>query len=74
MPWLAVNEKKLPQFLKGEKIEVARVELYQVALVSSGNITKFLTISVHFMLFLYKIWNFCFSVLFFFQTKTRLFH
>lgn len=29
MPWLAVNEKKLPQFLKGEKIEVARVELYQ---------------------------------------------
>lgn len=30
MPWLAVNEKNLPQFTKGEKIEVVRVELYEV--------------------------------------------
>ncbi|GMN59693.1 hypothetical protein TIFTF001_028789 [Ficus carica] len=29
MPWLAVNEKNLPQFTKGEKIEVVRVELYE---------------------------------------------
>lgn len=30
MPWSAVDEKKLPSFLKGEKIEVLRVELYEV--------------------------------------------
>ena len=30
MPWLGINEKNLPQFKKGEKIEVARVELYEV--------------------------------------------
>lgn len=30
MPWLAINEKNLPQFTKGEKIEVSRVELYEV--------------------------------------------
>lgn len=30
MPWLAVNEKNLPQFKKGEKIEVSKVELYEV--------------------------------------------
>ncbi|KAL6185655.1 hypothetical protein ACLB2K_041785 [Fragaria x ananassa] len=29
MPWLAVNEKNLPQFTKGEKIEVARVDLHE---------------------------------------------
>ncbi|EXB54788.1 DNA topoisomerase 3-beta-1 [Morus notabilis] len=29
MPWLAINEKNLPQFRKGEKIEVMRVELYE---------------------------------------------
>ncbi|TYI61141.1 hypothetical protein E1A91_D10G152000v1 [Gossypium mustelinum] len=29
MPWLAINEKNLPQFTKGEKIEVSRVELYE---------------------------------------------
>ncbi|WJZ87911.1 hypothetical protein VitviT2T_007256 [Vitis vinifera] len=29
MPWLAVNEKNLPQFKKGEKIEVSKVELYE---------------------------------------------
>ncbi|KAL5542809.1 hypothetical protein UlMin_010519 [Ulmus minor] len=29
MPWLAVNDKKLPQFTKGEKIEIVRVELYE---------------------------------------------
>ncbi|KAJ0035522.1 hypothetical protein Pint_25587 [Pistacia integerrima] len=27
MPWLAINEKNLPEFSKGEKIEVSRVEL-----------------------------------------------
>lgn len=35
MPWSAVDEKKLPSFLKGEKIEVSRVELYEVAFFSS---------------------------------------
>ncbi|GAV58963.1 Topoisom_bac domain-containing protein, partial [Cephalotus follicularis] len=29
MPWSAVNEKNLPQFTKGEKIEVSKVELYE---------------------------------------------
>lgn len=30
MPWLAINEKNIPQFTKGEKIEVSKVELDQV--------------------------------------------
>lgn len=30
MPWLAVNEKNLPHFTKGEKIEVSKVELHEV--------------------------------------------
>ncbi|XP_040369101.1 DNA topoisomerase 3-beta isoform X2 [Rosa chinensis] len=30
MPWLAVNEKNLPQFTEGEKIEIARVDLHEV--------------------------------------------
>lgn len=42
MPWLAVNEKNLPQFTKGEKIEVARVDLHEV----NG-------LSLHFPLVLY---------------------
>ncbi|KAL6970893.1 hypothetical protein U1Q18_030573 [Sarracenia purpurea var. burkii] len=29
MPWLAVSEKNLPQFTKGEKIEISKVELYE---------------------------------------------
>ncbi|KAK9288869.1 hypothetical protein L1049_017335 [Liquidambar formosana] len=29
MPWLSVNEKNLPQFTKGEKIEVLKVELHE---------------------------------------------
>ncbi|XP_052188830.1 DNA topoisomerase 3-beta isoform X2 [Diospyros lotus] len=29
MPWLAVNEKNLPQFAEGEKIEISKVELYE---------------------------------------------
>ncbi|XP_062164854.1 DNA topoisomerase 3-beta isoform X2 [Alnus glutinosa] len=29
MPWLGVNERKLPRFMKGEKIEVSKVELYE---------------------------------------------
>lgn len=33
MPWLAVNEKNLPQFAKGEKIEVSKVELHEVMLI-----------------------------------------
>lgn len=32
MPWLAVQEKSLPQFLKGDKIKLSRVELYEVHL------------------------------------------
>lgn len=30
MPWLAVNEKNIPKFTKGEKIEVSKVELNEV--------------------------------------------
>ena len=30
MPWLGISEKNLPQFTKEEKIEIMRVELYQV--------------------------------------------
>lgn len=30
MPWLAINEKNLPQFTKGEKIEVSKVNLHEV--------------------------------------------
>lgn len=30
MPWLATNEKKIPQFTKREKIEVSKVELSEV--------------------------------------------
>lgn len=29
-PWLAINEKKIPQFTKEEKIEVSKVELHEV--------------------------------------------
>ncbi|CAL8083707.1 unnamed protein product [Prunus armeniaca] len=29
MPWLAVTEKNLPQFTKGEKIEVSQVDLHE---------------------------------------------
>jgi hypothetical protein len=32
MPWLAVSEKNLPQFAKGDKIEVSKVELFEVFL------------------------------------------
>jgi hypothetical protein len=34
MPWLGVNERKLPRFMKGEKIEVSKVELYEVGILS----------------------------------------
>lgn len=30
MPWLAINEKNLPQFTKGEKLEVSKVDLHEV--------------------------------------------
>lgn len=30
MPWLAVNETGLPEFTKGEKIEVSKFELHEV--------------------------------------------
>lgn len=30
MPWLAVSEKSLPRLTKGEKIELSKVELYEV--------------------------------------------
>lgn len=30
MPWLAISEKNLPQFMKGEKLEVSKIELYEV--------------------------------------------
>lgn len=35
MPWLAVKEKNLPRFIKGEKIEASKVELYEVGLLPS---------------------------------------
>lgn len=42
MPWSAVDEKKLPSFLKGERIEVIRVELYEVTFFSSFCCCSFL--------------------------------
>lgn len=30
MPWLAVSEKSLPRLFKGEKIELSKVDLYEV--------------------------------------------
>lgn len=30
MPWLAISEKKLPEFAKGERIKISKVELYEV--------------------------------------------
>lgn len=32
MPWLAVSEKNLPQFTKGDKISITKVDLYEVKL------------------------------------------
>lgn len=29
MPWLAVNEKNIPQFIKGEQLQITEVELYE---------------------------------------------
>ncbi|KAJ4827020.1 hypothetical protein Tsubulata_033804 [Turnera subulata] len=29
MPWLAISEKNIPQFAKGERIEVSKVELFE---------------------------------------------
>lgn len=34
MPWLAVNDKSIPSFIKGQKIEVSKVELYEVRVES----------------------------------------
>lgn len=30
MPWLAINDKNIPSFIKGQKIEVSKLELYEV--------------------------------------------
>lgn len=30
MPWLAVKENNLPQFTKGEKVKISKVDLYEV--------------------------------------------
>lgn len=30
MPWMAVNEKKLPQFLRGERVRIMKVDIYEV--------------------------------------------
>lgn len=32
MPWMSVNEKNLPQFKKGEKINIAKVDVHEVVL------------------------------------------
>ncbi|XP_058093481.1 DNA topoisomerase 3-beta isoform X2 [Magnolia sinica] len=29
MPWMAVNEKNLPQFSKGERIKISKIDLYE---------------------------------------------
>lgn len=29
MPWLSMSEKRLPEFIKGDKIEISKVELYE---------------------------------------------
>ncbi|KAG4387589.1 hypothetical protein GLYMA_11G253100v4 [Glycine max] len=29
MPWLAINDKNIPSFIKGQKIEVSKLELYE---------------------------------------------
>lgn len=34
MPWMAVSEKNLPQFTKGERINILKVDLYEVELYS----------------------------------------
>lgn len=31
MPWLAINDKSIPSFTKGQKIKVSKVELYEVS-------------------------------------------
>jgi DNA topoisomerase-3 len=31
MPWLAINDKGIPSFTKGQKIKVSKVELYEVS-------------------------------------------
>lgn len=30
MPWLAVNEIKIPQFTEGDKIDISRIEVDEV--------------------------------------------
>lgn len=37
MPWLAVNDKSIPSFIKGQKIEVSKVELYEVRVESPNS-------------------------------------
>lgn len=49
MPWSAVDEKKLPSFLKGEKIEVSRVELYEVRFSSSCTMSSSFSLSFLFV-------------------------
>lgn len=39
MPWLAVNETSLPQFTKGEKIEVSKVELHEVVSLLTSHLS-----------------------------------
>ncbi|XP_050236391.1 DNA topoisomerase 3-beta isoform X2 [Mercurialis annua] len=40
LPWLAVTEKNLPQFVKGEKIEVSKVELFEGETTPPDNLTE----------------------------------
>lgn len=40
MPWLAVNEKNLPKFAIGEKIEVLKIELYEGNTTPPDNLTE----------------------------------
>jgi hypothetical protein len=56
MPWLGVNERNLPRFMKGEKIEVSKVELYEVGILSS---TQFLFVQTLCFTF-FSVFDVCF--------------
>ncbi|XP_059446946.1 DNA topoisomerase 3-beta isoform X1 [Corylus avellana] len=46
MPWLGVNERNLPRFMKGEKIEVSKVELYEGSTISPDYLSESEVISL----------------------------
>lgn len=54
MPWSAVDEKKLPSFLKGERIEVLRVELYEVTFFSNFSCSCLFLVLGHTLLYCFQ--------------------